>query len=112
MKRIDAYIRPHALEAVRDALVEAGVQGLSAIEVRGFGRQKGHSELFRGSEYEQSFVPKVKLEVLVDDDQVAKVVEAIVSTAQSGTVGDGKLSVLPVEDVVRIRTGESGSSAV
>jgi nitrogen regulatory protein P-II 1 len=112
MKRIDAYIRPYALDEVREALVEAGVHGLSAIEVRGFGRQKGHAELFRGREYEQEFLPKVKLEILVQDEQANGVVEAITKAARTDSVGDGKIAILPVDDIVRIRTGESGSTAV
>lgn len=112
MKRIDAYIRPHVLEPVREALVEMGVQGLSAVEIRGFGRQKGHSELFRGSEYENLFMPKVKLEILVNDDIASAVVDAIISVARTGKVGDGKIAIIPVDDVIRIRTGESGASAI
>jgi len=112
MKRIDAYIRPHALEPVREALVAVGVKGLTALEVRGFGRQRGHGEVFRGAEYENLFLPKVKLEILADDADVQRITEAIASAARTGKVGDGKLAVIPVDDVVRIRTGESGSGAV
>jgi len=112
MKKIEAYIRPNALDDVREALVEAGVRGMSAVEVRGFGRQKGQTELFRGSEYEHYFLPKVKLEILLADDEVTGAIEAIISAARTGNVGDGKISISPVEDVVRIRTGESGSAGV
>ena len=112
MKKIEAYIRPNALDEVREALVEAGVRGMSAVEVRGFGRQKGQTELFRGSEYEHYFLPKVKLEILLADDEVAGAIEAIISAARTGNVGDGKIAVSPVEDIIRIRTGETGEAVV
>ncbi len=112
MKKIEAYIRPNALDDVREALVEAGVRGMSAVEVRGFGRQKGQTELFRGSEYEHYFLPKVKLEILLDEDEVAGAIDAIISAARTGNVGDGKIAVSSVDDVVRIRTGESGTAGV
>ena len=112
MKKVEAYIRPNALDDVREALVEAGVRGMSAVEVRGFGRQKGQTELFRGSEYEHYFLPKVKLEILLDDDEVSGAIDAIISAARTGNVGDGKIAVSAVEDVVRIRTGESGAAGV
>ena len=112
MKKIEAYVRPNALEDVREALVDAGIKGMSALEVRGFGRQKGHTELFRGSEYELQFLPKIKIEILIGDDDVSTAVEAIIKAARTGNVGDGKISIAPVDDVIRIRTGESGIDGV
>ena len=112
MKRIEAIIRPHKLGDVKDALHEVGIQGLTVLEVKGFGRQKGHTELYRGAEYTVDFLPKVKIEIVVDDQAVDGVVSAICKAAQSGKVGDGKVFVSSVEDVVRIRTGERGSAAV
>ena len=112
MKKVEAIIKPFKLDEVKDALSEVGVHGLTAIEVKGFGRQRGHTELYKGAEYVVDFLPKVKVEVVVDDDQVTKVVEAIERAAKSGKIGDGKIFVLPVEEAVRIRTGERGLDAL
>ncbi len=112
MKKIEAVIKPFKLDEVKDALSEVGVHGLTAIEVKGFGRQRGHTELYKGAEYVVDFLPKVKLEVVVDDDQVAKVVETIERAARSGKIGDGKIFVIPVDEAVRIRTGERGIDAL
>lgn len=112
MKKIEAIIKPFKLDDVKDALQEIGVQGITVVEARGFGRQKGHTELHRGAEYVVDFLPKVKLEVIVTDEMVEKTVEAIVTAAQTGRIGDGKIFVLPVEDVIRIRTGERGPNAI
>ena len=112
MKRIDAIIKPYKLDDVKDRLAEVGVQGITVNEVKGFGRQKGHTELFRGAEYVVDFLPKVQLSILVPDDRVVPTVEAIVSGARTGRIGDGKIFITPVEEVVRIRTGERGTEAV
>ena len=112
MKIISAIIKPFKLDDVRQALGDIGVQGLTVSEVKGFGRQKGHTELYRGAEYVVDFLPKVKLEVAIDDDLLDQVIEAIQSSANTGKIGDGKIFVTPLEQVVRIRTGESGSSAL
>jgi nitrogen regulatory protein P-II 1 len=112
MKMIVAYINPYRLEEIRDALKEAGVSGLSAGNIQGFGRQAGHTETYRGAEYEVDFVPKVRIEVLVDEDLAPKVIDTIEQTARTGSIGDGKIAVLPVEDVIRIRTGERGQDAL
>jgi nitrogen regulatory protein P-II 1 len=112
MKKIEAIIRPHLLENVKDALQALGVQGMTISEVRGFGRQKGHTEVYRGSEYKVEFVPKVKIEVVLDDEIVDGAVDAISKATRTGKFGDGKIFVLPVEDAVRIRTGEHGEHAV
>lgn len=112
MKKIEAIIRPFRLDDVRDALDEAGVVGLTITEVKGFGRQKGHSELYRGAEYVVDFIPKLKLEVVVPDDLVERSIDAICEAARSGRIGDGKIFVLPVEDAIRIRTAERGEVAV
>ncbi|PIQ10161.1 MAG: transcriptional regulator [Ignavibacteriales bacterium CG18_big_fil_WC_8_21_14_2_50_31_20] len=112
MKKIEAIIRPFKLEEVKDALLEEGIKGLTITEVRGYGRQKGHTETYRGSEYQIEFVPKMKIEVVVDDALVEKVVDAILSTANSGQVGDGKIFISNIEDAIRIRTGESGVDAL
>lgn len=112
MKMITAIIKPFKLDDVREALSEVGVKGLTATEVKGFGRQKGHTELYRGAEYVVDFLPKIKLEIAVADDQVDAVIEAVIGTAQSGKIGDGKIFVTPVEQAVRIRTGESGDEAL
>jgi len=112
MKKIEAYIRPIKLDEVKAALMEAGVKGMSVSEVRGFGRQKGHTELYRGSEYRVDFIPKSKIELVVRDDQVEKVIEVISKVAHTGQIGDGKIFVCPVEDAVRIRTGESGDEVL
>jgi len=112
MKLIEAIIKPFKLEDVRDALAEIGVQGLTVSEATGFGRQKGHTELYRGAEYVVDLVPKIKLEIVVRDDQVDAVVEAITQSASTGKIGDGKIFVTPVRDVIRIRTGERGEAAL
>lgn len=112
MKLITAIIRPHKLDDVRQALGEAGVQGVTVTEVRGFGRQRGHTEVYRGAEYLVEFVPKTKIEIAVDDDLAERVIEAITKTARTGKVGDGKIFAFDLEQVVRIRTGERGVSAI
>jgi len=112
MKKIEAIIKPFKLDDVKEALQEAGVQGLSVIEVKGFGRQKGHTELYRGAEYVVDFLPKVKIEVVLGDDQVDTAVEAILSAARTDKIGDGKIFVSPVEQAIRIRTGETGEDAL
>ncbi len=112
MKKIEAIIKPFRLDDVKDALQEVGVTGMTAIEVKGFGRQGGHTELYKGAEYVVDFLPKVKLEVVVDDALVPRVLEAIEKAARSGKIGDGKIFVLPVEEAVRIRTGERGVDAL
>ena len=112
MKMVVAIIKPFKLDDVRSALAEVGVQGITVTEVKGFGRQKGHTELYRGAEYVVDFLPKVKLELAVDDEQVERVVEAIIETARTGQIGDGKIFVLDLGQAVRIRTGEAGSRAL
>jgi nitrogen regulatory protein P-II 1 len=112
MKKIEAIVKPFKLDEVREALSELGVTGLTVTEVKGFGRQKGHTELYRGAEYVVDFLPKVKLDIIVSDEQVSQVVEAIQRAAKTGRIGDGKIFVLPIEDVVRIRTGERGGDAI
>ncbi|WP_022847136.1 MULTISPECIES: P-II family nitrogen regulator [unclassified Desulfurobacterium] len=112
MKKIEAIIKPFKLEEVKDALTDIGVHGLTVTEVKGFGRQKGHTELYRGAEYVVDFIPKIKIEIVVSDDMAEKVIETIVNTARTGRIGDGKVFVIPVEDIVRIRTGEKGDAAV
>jgi nitrogen regulatory protein PII len=112
MKKIDAIIKPFKLEEVKDALTELGVYGMTVSEVRGFGRQKGHKEAYRGTEYTIEFVPKTKIEVVVSDAMADKVIETIIRTAKTGSIGDGKIFMSNLEGVVRIRTGESGDSAL
>lgn len=112
MKLITAIIKPFKLEDVKEALKGSGVQGMTVTESRGFGRQRGHTEVYRGAEYQIDFVPKVQLEILADDGIVDRVVEIILETARTGTIGDGKIWVTPVDSVHRIRTGESGSEAI
>ncbi len=112
MKLLTAIIKPFKLDDVRSALSDIGVQGMTVTEVKGFGRQKGHTELYRGAEYVVDFLPKVKLELVIDDSMVDQSVEAITKAAQTGKIGDGKIFVTPVEEVIRIRTGESGPDAV
>jgi nitrogen regulatory protein P-II 1 len=112
MKRVEAIIKPFKLDEVREALSEIGVTGLTVTEVKGFGRQKGHTELYRGAEYVVDFLPKVKVEVIVSDTLVDRAIEAVVKAAHTGKIGDGKIFVTTVEQVVRIRTGESGEAAV
>jgi nitrogen regulatory protein P-II 1 len=112
MKKIEAIIKPFKLDEVKEALQEAGIQGLSVTEVKGFGRQKGHTELYRGAEYVVDFLPKVKIEVVLTDDMVDVAIEAIISAARTDKIGDGKIFVSPVEQAIRIRTGETGDDAV
>ena len=112
MKKIEAVIRHFKLEEVKDALMEVGVQGMTVTEVRGFGRQKGQKEQYRGAEYTVDFLPKVKMEVVISDDQAKTVIETIIRTARTGQIGDGKIFVTDLEEMVRIRTGESGSEAL
>ena len=112
MKKIEAIIKPFKLEEVKEALAEVGVQGMTVTEVKGFGRQKGHTEIYRGSEYTVDFLPKVKIEIVVDDAQSESVAQAIVQSANTGKIGDGKVFISTVEEAIRIRTGETGSSAV
>ncbi len=112
MKLVTAIIKPFKLQEVREALVAAGIEGLTISEVKGYGRQKGHTEMYRGSEYSVDTLPKIKLEILVSDDQVSLVTETIVVTAQTGKIGDGKIFITSVDDVIRIRTGETGSEAI
>ncbi len=112
MKKIEAIIKPFKLDEAKEALSGIGVQGLTVSEVKGFGRQKGHTELYRGAEYVVDFLPKIKLEIVLDDDMVDKAVEAIIEAANTGRIGDGKIFVLPLEEIIRIRTGERGAEAV
>ncbi|HNR33605.1 MAG TPA: P-II family nitrogen regulator [Candidatus Hydrogenedentes bacterium] len=112
MKKIEAIIKPFKLEEVKEALSSVGVQGLTVTEVKGFGRQKGHKELYRGAEYVVEFLPKVKLEIVITDDKLKQVVEAIVKAASTGRIGDGKIFVYDIEDAIRIRTGESGDIVI
>jgi nitrogen regulatory protein PII len=112
MKLVMAVIKPFKLDEVRDALTREGVGGMTATEVRGFGRQKGHTELYRGAEYVVDFLPKIRIEVVLDDARVSEAVETITKAARTGKIGDGKIFVLPVEEVVRIRTGERGAEAL
>ncbi|MBM3213822.1 P-II family nitrogen regulator [Candidatus Poribacteria bacterium] len=112
MKKVECIIRPFKLDDVKEALREAGVQGMTVGEVRGFGRQKGHTELYRGSEYTIEFIPKLRVEVVIDDADLERVVEAVLQAASTGKIGDGKIFVYNVEEAIRIRTGERGPSAV
>jgi len=112
MKKVECIIKPYKLEEVKGALTELGIQGMTISEVKGFGRQKGHTELYRGSEYTIDFVPKVRVEVVVPDDRVAEVANAVMKAAQTGKIGDGKIFVVPVEEAIRIRTGERGEAAI
>ena len=112
MKKIEAIIKPFKLDEVKEALQGIGIQGLSVIEVKGFGRQKGHTELYRGAEYVVDFLPKVKIEVALDDDQVESAIAAIIDAAKTDKIGDGKIFVSTIEQAIRIRTGESGSEAL
>lgn len=112
MKKIEAIIKPFKLEEVKEALAEVGVQGMTVTEVKGFGRQKGHTEIYRGSEYTVDFLPKVKIEIVVDDGMSENVAAVIVKSANTGKIGDGKVFISTVEQAIRIRTGETGSSAV
>jgi len=112
LKKVEAVVKPFKLEEVKDALSAVGVRGMTVSEVKGFGRQRGHREIYRGAEYEVDFVPKVKIEVVVEDEQAAAVVEAITKAARTGKIGDGKIFVTTVEEVIRIRTGERGADAL
>ena len=112
MKQITAIIKPFKLDEVREALAEVGVSGLTVTEVKGFGRQKGHTELYRGAEYVVDFLPKIKVEVVLDDGQAEQAIEAVTKAARTGRIGDGKIFVTAVEQVIRIRTGETGDSAI
>lgn len=112
MKKIEAIIRPFKLDDVKEALIEEGIKGLTISEVRGYGRQKGHKETYRGSEYHIEFIPKIKIEIVIDDSQVEKAIEAILKSGKTGQVGDGKIFICNVEDAVRIRTEESGTGAL
>jgi len=112
MKKIEAIIKPFKLDDVKEALKDIGIQGLTVTEVKGFGRQKGHTELYRGAEYVIDFLPKIKLDIIVSDDMVTKVVDAIIESAKTGKIGDGKIFILPMEEVIRIRTGERGEDAL
>jgi nitrogen regulatory protein P-II 1 len=112
MKKVEAIIKPFKLDEVKEALSSIGIQGLTVSEVKGFGRQKGHTELYRGAEYVVDFLPKVKLEIIVSDELASQVLETIERSSRTGRIGDGKIFVMPVEEVVRIRTGERGSNAL
>ena len=112
MKKIEAVIKPFKLDEVKEALQDAGVQGMTVLEAKGYGRQKGHTELYRGAEYVVDFLPKIKIEVVVDDGQLAGALEAIQNAARTGRIGDGKIFISEITDVVRIRTGESGAQAL
>ncbi|MDO9337594.1 MAG: P-II family nitrogen regulator [Caulobacteraceae bacterium] len=112
MKKIEAIIKPFKLDEVKEALQELGVQGMTVLEAKGYGRQKGHTELYRGAEYVVDFLPKIKVEVIVDDGQLASALEAIQNAARTGRIGDGKIFVSDITDVIRIRTGESGAQAI
>jgi len=112
MKKIEAIIKPFKLDEVKDALNEIGIQGMTVTEVKGFGRQKGHTELYRGAEYVVDFIPKIKIDIVVADDIADKVVETVQNAAKTGKIGDGKIFVYPIENIIRIRTGETGETAV
>ncbi len=112
MKKIIAVIKPFKVDDVKDALTKIDIRGMTMSEVKGFGRQKGHREIYRGAEYQTDFVPKVELKIVVKDEQVAKVVDTIVATAKTGKIGDGKIFILPIEDAIRIRTHETGKDAL
>ena len=112
MKLIEAIIKPFKLDEVKDALNAIGIEGITVSEVKGFGRQKGHTELYRGAEYVVDFIPKIKMEIAVSDDLVAKVVETIQTTAKTGRIGDGKIFIISLEEAIRIRTGENGADAI
>jgi nitrogen regulatory protein P-II 1 len=112
MKMVEAIVKPFKLDEVKEALTKAGIQGMTVEEVKGFGRQKGHTELYRGAEYSVDFLPKVRIQILVPDDRAGKVVEVITASAKTGKIGDGKIFVSPIEEVIRIRTGEKGADAI
>ena len=112
MKKVEVIIKPFKLDAVKAALNDISIKGMTLSEVKGYGRQKGHKEIYRGAEYQVDFLPKIKLEIIVDSDRVEKVIEVVVEAARTGKIGDGKIFVLPVEQVVRVRTGETDSEAI
>ena len=112
MKKVTAMIKPFKLDDVREALSDIGIQGMTVTEVKGFGRQKGHTEVYRGAEYTVDFLPKIQIDIVLSDDQIERVIEVIIETARTGKVGDGKIFVTPVDQVIRIRTGETGDVAV
>jgi nitrogen regulatory protein P-II 1 len=112
MKKIEAIIKPFKLDEVKEALQEVGLQGITVLEAKGFGRQKGHTELYRGAEYVVDFLPKVKIELVVDDDMAERAVDAILQAAHTGRIGDGKIFIIPVEEAIRVRTGERGTEAI
>ncbi|HRL34385.1 MAG TPA: P-II family nitrogen regulator [Neisseria sp.] len=112
MKKVTAMIKPFKLDDVREALSDIGIQGMTVTEVKGFGRQKGHTEVYRGAEYAVDFLPKIQIDIVLSDDQIERVIEVIIETARTGKVGDGKIFVTPVDQVIRIRTGETGDVAV
>lgn len=112
MRKVEAIIKPFKLDEVKEALNEIGIQGITVSEVKGFGRQKGHTELYRGAEYVVDFIPKIKMEIIVADDVVAQVVDVIAEAAKTGRIGDGKIFVTPIDEIVRIRTGERGEDAI
>lgn len=112
MKKIEAIVKPFKLDDVKEALQEIGLQGITVTEARGFGRQKGHTELYRGAEYVVDFLPKIKIEVIVEDKMVDRTVDAIINAARTGRIGDGKIFIVPIEDAIRIRTGERGGDAI
>lgn len=112
MKKVECIIQPGRLDEVREGLTEIGISGLTVTEVKGYGRQKGHTELYRGSEYTIDFIPKVKLEIVADEDLVDQIIETVIEKARTGRIGDGKIFVIPIEDVIRIRTGERGKEAI
>jgi len=112
MKRVEAIIRPHKIDDVREALLAIGIKGMTISEVKGFGRQKGHTEVYRGAEYRVDFLPKIKLEIIVTDSQIDATVSAIVKSAKTGHVGDGKIFIIPVDDAIRVRTDEAGEGAL
>ena len=112
MKKIEAIIKPFKLDEIKEALQDVGLQGITVVEAKGFGRQKGHTELYRGAEYVVDFLPKVKIDIVLEDDLVDQAVDAILSSASTGRIGDGKIFISPIEEVIRIRTGERGSDAI
>jgi len=112
MKKVEAYIKPFKLDEVKEALMEVGIGGMSVTEVKGFGRQRGHKELYRGSEYKVDFLPKIRVEVVTKDEDIERVVNAIITSARTGQIGDGKIFILNVEDAIRVRTGESGEEVL
>jgi nitrogen regulatory protein P-II 1 len=112
MKKIEAIIKPFKLDEVKEALQEVGLQGITVLEAKGFGRQKGHTELYRGAEYVVDFLPKVKIELVVDDDMAERAVDAILQAAHTGRIGDGKIFIIPIEEAIRVRTGERGTEAI